>query len=131
MNKLVVHTAVGRLLKGHANDFSPMRSTFHLRLDDPAGEIVEVHLKNLKAVFFVRDFFGDPAYRESRDFSKAPAYGKRIKVTFEDGEVFFGTSEGIHRNRIGFFISPADPGVNTIRAFVINESIAVIEEITT
>jgi hypothetical protein len=129
MNKLVVHSAVGRIVKGQASDFSPMKDTFHLQCIDPPGQTIEVSLKNLKAVFFVKDFAGDPNYREAKDFSKAPAYGKRVKITFQDGEVFHGISDAIHRNRVGFFILPADPGVNTIRAFVINESIARIEEV--
>ena len=87
MNRFVVHTAVGRILKGHANDFSHMKPTFHLRLVDPPGETVEVHLKNLKAVFVVKDFSGDPAHKRSTDFSKAATYGKRVRITFKDGEV--------------------------------------------
>jgi hypothetical protein len=128
MNKLVVHTAVGRIVKGQATDFSPMKDSFHLQSIDPPGKTMEVFLTNLKAIFFVKDFYGNPAYEEKKDFSNAPSYGKRVKIIFQDGEVFYGISDAIHRNRVGFFIFPADPDANTIRAFVLNDSIAMIEE---
>jgi hypothetical protein len=129
MNKIVVHTAVGRIVKGQTSDFSPMKESFHLQTLDRPDQVMEVQLRNLKAVFFVKDFAGNPDYREAKDFSRAPAYGKRVKITFQDGEVFHGIADNVRRDRVGFFIMPADPGVNTIRAFVLNESIAHIEEV--
>ncbi len=129
MNKLVVHTAVGRIVKGQSSDFSSTKDFFHLVCLDPPGKTIKVPLANLKAIFFVKDFRGDPSYKESKDFSKAPPYGKRVKVIFHDGEAFHGFSDAIHRNRIGFFILPVDPDANTIRAFVLNEAIALIEEV--
>jgi hypothetical protein len=85
--------------------------------------VEEINLDILKAVFFVKDFQGNRTHKDSHDFSKAPSFGKHIIITFYDGEKFYGTSETIHRDRLGFFIFPIDPDANTIRAFVINSFI--------
>ncbi|NOQ21992.1 MAG: hypothetical protein GQ565_04990 [Candidatus Aegiribacteria sp.] len=123
MNKIVVHWKNGEIAKGNTTDFSSARPTFHLKtMDDPLC-VEEVKLDILKAVFFVKDFEGNSAHEDAHDFSKAPACGKHIIITFYDGEKFYGTSETIHRDRSGFFIFPIDTDANTIRAFVINSFI--------
>lgn len=87
----------------------------------------EIRLDNLKAIFFVKDFRGDFLHVDSHDFSEAPTSGRHIIITFYDGEIFFGASETIHREKTGFFIRPIDPEANTIRAFVINSFIESVD----
>ena len=86
--KIIARYRDGRMLKGTTSNFDPKRRRFHLTpLEAAPGQLpVPIALKNLKAVFVVRDFTGDPLREESRQFnSEASAYGKKLQVTFEDG----------------------------------------------
>ncbi len=61
-NKIVVRFEDGRLLKGYCQDFLPARGHFHLcQSPNPTSESrVLVSIGHLKAVFFVRNFEGNP-----------------------------------------------------------------------
>lgn len=129
MNKIVVHMKNGEVAKGCTSDFSHNRPSFHLNTVDDPRFVEEIALENLKAVFFVKDFEGNSSHIDSVDFTRAPVSGKHIIITFDDGELFFGTSDTVHRDRIGFFIFPIDPEANTNRAFVINSFIESLDYI--
>jgi hypothetical protein len=117
-NTVVVHFSGGTLLKGVTNDFFPNKDKFHLT-DKDTGEVREVSLTGVKAVFFVKDYGGDRTYRERTDVERA-GFGKRIQVRFKDGETLIGYSQGFAPNRPGFFVFPADPQSNNDRIFVLN-----------
>ena len=57
--KIVVRYADYRVVKGYSRDFFPNKSSFHLELiaDGNRGKVSEINMRDLKAVFFVRDFF--------------------------------------------------------------------------
>ena len=76
----------------------------------------------LKAVFFVRDFDGDPNYQESKVFG-GRGQGRRVEVTFSDGEVIVGTTLNYRPDGQGFMVSPADPGANNTRIFVVTTAL--------
>jgi len=125
--KMVVHYANGRVIKGYSYDFYPNKPLFHL-LSPVAGfsftdEAIEVRLKDLKAVFFVRDFVGDPSYDERKEFVDGQRpLGRRVAVTFPDGETLVGSTMGYDWRRIGFFLTPADPKSNNLKVFVISRT---------
>jgi hypothetical protein len=124
VNKVVVHFLNSKLLKGTTQDFFPNRPVFHLQPMD-GGPAFEVHAKELKAVFFVKDFDGNGARRDLRGFVAAAAetsQGKKIAVRFKDGELLCGYSLSYSPERLGFFMFPADPGSNNTRVFVIKSS---------
>lgn len=116
-NTVVVHFPGGSVLKGITNNFFPNKDKFHLT-DKDTGEVREILLSGLKAVFFVKGFDGDPAYRERSDVERT-GLGKKIQVDFSDGEVLVGYSQGFAPNRPGFFLFPADPQSNNDRVFVV------------
>lgn len=120
-NRVVARFRDGRLVKGSTGDFLPTRELFHVHTG--SGETVPVRHTDLKAVFFVRDFAGDPEHREKNEFAQGqPAPGRKIRVEFQDGEVLVGTTQGYQPNRPGFFIVPADPASNIERCFVVAAS---------
>jgi hypothetical protein len=56
--------------------------------------------------------------------------GKRLQVTFADGEMIVGATQAFHPDRPGFFLVPADPRSNNDRVFVVMKavrSVSVIE----
>jgi hypothetical protein len=122
-NKLVVRFLDGRLLKGFSQDFHPSRPHFHIAPAINAKERpVLVPMPQLKAVFFVRDFDGNPDFVESRTFDGTEP-GRRIEVTFLDDEVLVGTTLGYRPDGTGFFVSPADRQGNNLRIFVLPSAV--------
>jgi hypothetical protein len=117
--KVVARYVDGKIVKGISQDFSPNRDRFHVYLtESPSGEPVEVLVKELKAVFFVRDFVGNSRYNERKEYiPEDKPSGRKIEVTFADGEVLVGTTLGYDPKRPGFFLFPADPQSNNIRVF--------------
>lgn len=132
--KIIIRYRDGKLLKGYSNDFFPNKPAFHIRPgDEAAGQSIEatmselksivVTVSELKAVFFVKDFKGDPRYTERRFEEGDRPAGRKVEVTFYDGEEIVGTTMGYDPKRIGFFVIPADPQANNLRVFVVTEAV--------
>ncbi len=123
-SKIVARYADGRLLKGFSQDFYANKPSFHL-LPATTGvsftdEAVEVRIEELKAVFFVRDFAGNPSYTERKHFAKGERPpGRKVRVSFKDGEMLVGSTVGYERQRQGFFLIPADPQSNNRSVFAV------------
>jgi hypothetical protein len=128
-NKVVVHSMGGKLLKGTTQDFFPNRPLFHvLPLEGKAT--IEVKTKQLKAVFFVKDYVGQAQRRDVRGFINAPgetAQGKKLAVRFKDGELLCGYSLSYSPDREGFFMFPSDAGSNNTRIYVITSACAEVK----
>jgi len=123
--KVVVRYSDGRVIKGVTKNFLPNKNRFHLSLaDKPSREAVEVFVNDLKAVFIVRDFIGDLSYeeRKSRPEMEKPS-GRKVEVTFVDGEVLVGSTLGYDLKRQGFFVFPADPRSNNIRVYAVSSAV--------
>lgn len=80
-----------------------------------------MEMKDLKAVFFVRDFVGNREYQEVSD-RESFAHGRRIEVAFRDGEKLHGRTDAYNPQKIGFFMFPDDPKSNNIRIFVLSKN---------
>lgn len=125
MNKVVARFVDGRTVKGTTADFFPGREKFHVSEDGGAPR--EILMKDLKAVFFVKDLAGNSAHVERNEFDAAhPQAGRKMKVVFRDGEVLIGTTTGYQRDRPGFFIIPADHESNIERCYVVASSAAQV-----
>jgi len=123
--KVVVRYGDGRLIKGSTQDFFPNKERFHLiPANNPSGEAIEVSMNDLKAIFMVRDFTGDPLYKERKKYieGEKPS-GRKVEVTFKDGEALVGSTLGYDPKRQGFFIFPADPKTNNIRVYVVSSAV--------
>ena len=123
-NKVVVHYADGKILKGYTHDFVPEKDLFHLNtaLEPGVGTIHDVRVADLKAVFFVKTAEGNPDYREKTRFEEVEGkalHGIKIKVVFKDGEVTRGISMGYSKAKKGFFVIPIDPRSNNERIYVV------------
>ncbi|OGW56176.1 MAG: hypothetical protein A2Y81_01655 [Nitrospirae bacterium RBG_13_43_8] len=124
--KVIMRYANGKLIKGYTNDFFPNKPLFHVRSIEsrPTDKGVEVYVKELKAVFFVKDFVGNAAYDEIRHFAEGQQYsGRKVEVTFADREVLVGSTIGYDPSRLGFFVTPIDPQSNNLRVFVISSAV--------
>jgi hypothetical protein len=122
--KVVVRYSDGQLLKGFTHDFHASKSQFSLWPSTTAAahERVVVPFARLKAVFFVREFSGNPDHVDRKVFD-APSHGRRIEVTLLDNEVIVGTTLNYRADSTGFFISPADPTGNNVRVFAVSSAV--------
>ena len=123
--KVVVRYLDGKIIKGFSHDFSPNKDRFHVYpADKSSSEGTEIFFRALKALFFVRDFAGDAQYNERKEYTQEDKpSGRKIEVTFKDGEVLVGTTVAYDPNRPGFFFFPADPKSNNIRVFAVTTAV--------
>ncbi len=127
--RVVARFLDGKLLKGTSEDFFPNRPLFHIQPAD-GGPAHEVQCRDLKAIFFVRDFAGDPNRHDIQGFVDGPgvtARGKKIAVRFKDGELVCGYTLTYTPERKGFFMFPADEGSNNLRIYVMTHATASVK----
>jgi hypothetical protein len=115
--KVVARFNDGRLAYGYTHDFHPSRNQLHLSPNPRHGSSTCILLSQLKALFFVREFTGDPTRVDGKDF-RDPPQGRKVEVTFRDREIMVGATLGYRGEGNGFFVHPADPGSNNLRVFV-------------
>jgi hypothetical protein len=115
--KVVARFRDGRLVRGYTADFHPSKPQLHLSAEPHASDTLFLPLAQLKALFFVRDFTGDQMRVDRHEFDTAPQ-GRKVAVTFHDGETLLGSTLGYSGEGNGFFVHPADPKSNNLRVFV-------------
>jgi hypothetical protein len=65
-NKVVARSQDGRMIKGSTNDFMPNKKIYHVVPADspPWTKPIDVFVKNLKAVSFIKDFFREVLFKK-------------------------------------------------------------------
>ncbi len=129
--KVVARFTDNRVIHGFTKDFFPAKTAFHIYPSKTGDrqEAIPVSLRELKALFFVSDFDGDPKYEERKHFYEddQPS-GRRVEVTFMDGEVLVGSTLGYEPTRPGFFLFPADPQSNNLSVFVLAHGVKNVRD---
>ena len=117
--KLILRKRDGSMVR--CETFSHFSAAFRdIKVINTAGEVASVPLADLKAIFFVRDFEGNPNYKAHGDLGEeSPKAGQVVKVTFYDGEFLRGRVLNLSESGSGFFLFPADPLDNNERVFVV------------
>ena len=127
-NKVVVAFLDGRRVKGYIYNFSAIRDAFSVFPQENSAkqDAVEVKIKDLKAVFFVKDFVGNREYQEE-SLPELLKRGRKIEAAFRDGETLIGATEAYHPQKLGFFMFLADPKSNNTRVFVVSKNLRHIK----
>lgn len=122
--RIVVRCVSGQLLRGYSNDFHPDRAHLYLcpAVACPAAERLLVPMMRLKAVFFVKDLQGLPDRVDANTFDHQPR-GRKVEVTFRDGERIIGSTLSYRPDGRGFFLQPANSQGNNTRIYVVNAAI--------
>ena len=130
--KVALHYLDGQVLKGSAHDFHPSKPHFHFFPADvgPSGKPIQVHVKDLKAVVFIKDLVGDDLLDEPQKVveGKQPP-GRKVEVMFADGAVLAGVTMAYDTRRPGFFVIPLDPHSNTLRVFVLSHAVREVHQL--
>jgi len=103
----------GYTVRGYTLDVGP-KDVFHLVT--PTGQRQEIHISELKAVFFVKSLDGEQAGRESRP--PRDSVGVKLVVQFFDGEEITGTSFDYSLKKPHFYMFPHGPDDNNERILV-------------
>jgi len=116
-NKVIARFADGTLVRGVTFDFNPAKAFFHVH---DGADLRRVQINELKALFFVRNFDGNPDYQDKKGFFTSDVHGKRIMVEFRDGETLFGYTLSYTSRGLGFFVFPGDPDCNNEKVFIVH-----------
>jgi hypothetical protein len=87
-------------------------------------------LAQVKGIFFVRDFEGNPQRPERKVFHSRPRQsGLWVRMVFRDNEVLEGLTPNnlLDLDPAGFYITPPDMYSNNLRIFVPRSSLTAIE----
>jgi hypothetical protein len=117
-NEVVARYLNGKVVKGVSLDVDPGRPLCHIRTTEGT---LEVKLKELKALFFVKDLLGDAARDEvlKLEADDGRARGSfPIELEFADGEKLVGLTVRYPPIRPFFFVLPADTRSNNVRVLV-------------
>jgi len=123
-NRVVAKFRDNSIVKGQTNNFLPNKTFFHLQ--QVGGGQIEVHIEDLKAIFFVKNYEGTKDHKKAYD-DKVPGGGRKIQVKFLDGETIVGYTTGYSPDRPGFYIVPADLRENNERIFVVKTATEKVE----
>jgi len=124
-SKVVARFRDGRTVKGYGLGFTADKNLFHVVAPEPDDHRVEaVPVSDLKAIFFVKTFHGNRHRSKSNELARQALRktGKlKVKVTFRDAEVLYGTTSGCSKEQ-NFFLTPLDNVNNNDVIYVVGDS---------
>lgn len=94
------------------------------------GHLVQIPLTEVKGVFFVRDFDGNPDRAERKVFRSRPRLaGLWVRMTFKDNEVLEVVLPNnlLETDPLGFLVTPPDVYSNNLRMFIPRTALAGFE----
>jgi len=127
--KVVVRYRDGRIVKGFTQNFFPNKPTFYVHPANSRNpeDRIDITVKDLKAVFFVRDFSGNAKHKERKKLSlEDRPQGRFIEVTCKDNEVLIGSTAGYDAQRPGFFIFFIDSQGNNVKAYIVADAVSKV-----
>ena len=126
--KVVAHFIDHHMVKGTSFDVDIQKPVCHVRTEDQGT--VEVDITQLKALYFVKDFGGNPKYDETNDPAADDIRlrgSTQINITFQDGEQLGGLTNRYPPRGPQFFVLPMDPKSNNTRILINRDAVASIE----
>ena len=114
-HQIVAHFIDGTVKKGLSLDVDPKRPACHLKTE--TGGMIEVALRDTKALFFVKSAKGNPEHKEARDPEPGDSRlvgAKRVRVVFSDKEEIVGLMNRYPPITPFFFMLPIDAKSNNM-----------------
>lgn len=132
--RVVVRMLDGSTIKGYLEDFTEASDPITVKVQS-SGQVQTIPINDVKAIFFVKSFEGNPDYKEKKYYRPLPEKKRRIYVKFKDRETMLGYIEGElpwdkgfflssdTKDKKGFFMRPSDEGSNNRLIFVVASSV--------
>jgi len=124
---------VRKLDKGLVKGFVDPDAYLHpegVELLDREGRLLRIPLEEVKGVFFVREFDGNPQASERKIFHSRPRLaGLWVRMTFKDSEVMEGlvANNLLAMDPLGFSVTPPDFSSNNLRIFIPRSALSNFE----
>ena len=118
--KVVVRRLDHGLVKGFVDSTSYLGPE-GIEILEREGRTLTIPLHEIKGVFFVKDFDGNPQRSERKLFQSRPRMaGLWVRMTFKDKEILEGLlpSNLLEHSPQGFLVVPADLYSNNLKVFV-------------
>lgn len=125
LQRVVAHFIDHSVIKGTSADVDPKRPTCHVQTADRG--MLEVDLRLVKALFFVKDLQGRREYEETRHVEPGDQRlrgSRQIEIQFADGERLGGLANRFPPIGPFFFVMPLDAQSNNIRILINREAVA-------
>jgi hypothetical protein len=97
---------------------------------DRDGRLIHIAMSEIKGVFFVRDFEGDPDRAERKVFRSRPRLaGLWVRMTFTDSEVLEALLPNnlLETDPLGYLVTPPDVYSNNLRIFIPRTALTEME----
>ncbi len=128
--RVVVRKLDKGLIKGFLDPKGYLAS--EIEVLDREGRLVHVPMSEIKAVFFVRDFEGNPDRAERKVFRSRPRLaGLWVRMTFKDNEVLEALLPNnlLEVDPLGYLVTPPDVYSNNLRFFIPRTALTEMEVI--
>jgi hypothetical protein len=125
LQKVVAHFIDHNILKGTSADVDPKRPLCHIQTT--SSGVLEVDLRQVKALFFVKDLNGQPKYDEVHEVTEGDQRlrgTRQVEIEFADGERLGGLMNRYPPIGPFFFILPLDQRSNNVRILVNRDAVA-------
>jgi len=125
LQKVVAHFIDHSIVKGTSADVDIKRPLCHVQTADRS--MIEVDLRQVKALFFVKDLDGQPGYDEVHEATQGDNRlrgTRQVEIEFSDGERLGGLMNRFPPIGPFFFILPLDQRSNNIRILVNREAVS-------
>ena len=95
-------------------------------MTDTAGNVVLIDLREVKGIYFVREFSDSESLTRKTFTSRPRTEGLWVRLRFRDNEIIEGMmpNDLIQEGSEGFSVIPPDTGGNTQRIFVPRQALA-------
>lgn len=121
-SRIVACAMSGRTQEGFTSDFTPAGGQLELHAEPtPASTAAVVPFTELKMIRFLKDPARRTAPAGAVTATAAPK-GRKLRITFTDGQQLEGTTESYRRSAPGFFVQPSDPEGDDERVFVMGSA---------
>lgn len=126
--RVVVRKLDKGLIKGFLDSKAHLSS--EIEVLDRDGHLIRVAMSEVKGVFFVRDFDGNPDRAERKVFRSQPRLaGLWVRMTFKDNEVLEALLPNnlLELDPLGYLVTPPDVYSNNLRAFIPRSALTDME----
>ena len=127
--RVVIHKLDKTLVRGFVEPASYLGAE-GIKVLDRGGRLFTIPLNEVKGVFFVREFEGNPRRTERKVFHGRPRLaGLWVRMTFKDQEVLEGliSNNLLDISSLGFLATPPDLYSNNLRMFIPRSALTAIE----